>query len=47
LKETVSEADRMALSLSSLPDDYDFDKAFSFLFTWCQEAFCRIEALSA
>ena len=45
LKETVSEEDRMALALSELPDDYDFDKAFSFLFTWCQNAFRRINSL--
>ena len=45
LKETVSEEDRMALALSELPDDYDFDKAFSFLFAWCQAAFRRINSL--
>ena len=45
LKKMVSEADRRALSLSALPDAYDFEKAFSFLFAWCQEAFYRIERL--
>ena len=45
LKEMASEADRQALMLSELPDDYDFDKAFSFLFTWCQDAFRRIDRL--
>ena len=45
LKGNVSEADRMALSLTELPDDYDFDQAFSFLFAWCQDAFHRIDRI--
>ena len=47
LKGMVSEYDRMALTLSELPDDYDFDRAFSFLFAWCQDAFRRIDSLSS
>ena len=42
----VSEEDRRALALTELPDDYDFDKAFSFLFEWCQDAFCRIDRIN-
>ena len=45
LKGMVSEDDRRALTLAELPDDYDFDKAFSFLFAWCQDAFRRIDSL--
>ena len=30
---------------AKLPDGYDFDQAFSSLFTWCQKAFARIERL--
>ncbi len=45
LLRTVSEIDRHALTLSDLPDDYDFDEAFSFLFSWCQNAFRRISRL--
>ncbi len=45
LKGMVSEDNRRALSLAELPDDYDFDAAFSFLFGWCQEAFHRIDSL--
>ena len=43
LKGAVSEPDRRALMLSELPDGYDFDEAFSFLFAWCQDAFRRID----
>ena len=45
LKEAVAEEDRLALELADLPDGYDFDQAFSFLFAWCQRAFVRIELL--
>ena len=45
LKEAAAEEDRIVLELADLPDDYDFDQAFSFLFTWCQKAFERIEHL--
>lgn len=46
LKECVPEADRAVLALAELPDDYDFDEAFSILFTWCRDAFSRIERIS-
>lgn len=45
LKEMASEVDCRALMLSELPDDYDFENAFSFLFAWCQDAFRRIDRL--
>ena len=45
LKEAVSSEDRRVLELEELPDVYDFDQAFSFLLTWCQRAFARIERL--
>ena len=45
LKEAVSSEDRRVLELEELPDVYDFDQAFSFLFAWCQSAFARIEHL--
>ena len=44
-KEAVEEEDRTILELAALPDGYDFDQAFSSLFTWCQIAFVRIEDL--
>ena len=45
LKEAVTEEDRIVLEMAELPDGYDFDQAFSSLFTWCQNAFARIEHL--
>jgi len=47
LQEAVAKEDRMILELAELPDDYDFDQAFSSLFAWCQKAFVRIEDLGA
>ena len=45
LKAAVSEEDRLILELADLPDGYDFDRAFSSLFAWCQRVFVRIERL--
>ena len=45
LKEAAEEEDRIILEMADLPDGYDFDQAFSSLFTWCQRAFARIERL--
>ena len=45
LKKVVPEEDRIVLEMAELPDVYDFDQAFSFLFAWCQSAFVRIEHL--
>ena len=43
LKEAVSAEDRRVLELAELPDGFDFEQAFSVLFSWCQVAFARIE----
>ena len=43
LKEAVSVEDRMILELTELPEDCDFDQAFSVLFAWCQKTFIRID----
>ena len=45
LKEAVSEADRQMLGLGELPDGYDFDRTFSSVIEWCQNAFIRIDKL--
>ena len=45
LKEAVSAEDRRVLELEELPDGFDFDRAFSVLFAWCQSAFLRADAL--
>ena len=46
LKTAVSVEDRRVLELAELPDGFDFDQAFSVLFTWCQRAFVRVEQLA-
>ena len=45
LKEAVAKEDRIILEMADLPDGFDFDQAFSSLFTWCQRAFARIDRL--
>ena len=45
LKDAAIQEDRMTLELTELPDNYDFDQAFSSLFAWCQRAFIRIGKL--
>ena len=45
LKKAVSAEDRRVLELAELPDRFDFDQAFSVLFTWCQRAFTRMKHL--
>lgn len=45
LKEQISKDDCRILELAELHDDFDFDKAMSVLFTWCQNAFIRVEEL--
>ncbi len=42
LREAVKKEDRVMLSMTDLPDDYDFDAAFLFAIGWCQNAFARI-----
>ena len=46
LKKLVSEEDREMLSMADLPDDYDFYKAFSSVFQWCQNAFRRMDRIN-
>ena len=46
LKKAVSEEDRRVLELAELPDGFDFDRAFSVLFAWCQSVFLRAEQLA-
>ena len=43
LKKAVSKEDRMVLQLAEQPDGFDFDRAFSVLFAWCQSAFVRAD----
>ena len=45
LKAAVSNEDREALELAELPDGFDFDRAFCFLFEWCQRAFARVDKM--
>ena len=45
LKKAVSAEDRRVLELAELPDEFDFDQAFSVLFAWCQKAFVRVGKL--
>ena len=46
LKAAVLAEDRQVLELAELPDGFDFDQAFSDLFSWCQTAFLRVERLA-
>ena len=46
LKELAAAEDRRVLELADLPDGFDFDSAFSLLFTWFQNAFRRIGQLA-
>ena len=43
LKEAASGEDRRVLELAELPDGFDFEQAFSVLFSWCQRAFARVD----
>ena len=43
LKAVVSEQDREMLCIPELPDDYDFEKTYEAVITWCQKAFTRIK----
>ena len=45
MKEAAAEEDRLILELADLRDGFDFDRAFTSLFAWCQRAFVRIERL--
>ena len=43
LKAVVSAQDREMLCVSELPDDYDFDKTYETVITWCQKTLERIK----
>ncbi len=45
LKEAAAKEDRTVLEMAELPDGYDFDRAFSSVFAWCQRAFERIDRI--
>ena len=47
LEEQVSKEDFEILELAKQQDDFDFDNAISTLFTWCQNAFIRMEKLES
>ena len=42
LKAAVSAEDREMLCIPELPDDYDFEKTYEAVITWCQKAFLRL-----
>ena len=43
LKAVVSARDREMLCIPELPDDYDFDKTYETVITWCQKTLERIK----
>ena len=43
LKAAVSAQDREMLCIPELADNYDFDKTYDSVITWCQKAFARIK----
>ncbi len=43
LKAVVSAQDREMLCIPELPDDYDFDKTYETVITWCQKTLERIK----
>ena len=43
LRSLVSEEDRIVLSITDLPEEYDFDRMFRLVFDWIRNAFVRIE----
>ncbi|MBQ7718935.1 MAG: nucleotidyltransferase domain-containing protein [Clostridia bacterium] len=45
LKGSVCIEDCVVLEVTELSDGYDFDRAFSAVFDWCQNAFKRIDML--
>ena len=45
LRSLVSEEDRIMLSMTDLPDTFDFDSMFRFTFGWFQNAFIRIDRI--
>lgn len=47
LHALVSEEDRLVLSMTELPEEYDFDRMFRIVFEWLQNAFLRIDRIEA
>ena len=45
LRVLVSEEDGIMLSMTDLPDDFDFDRMFRFTFAWLQNLFIRIDGI--
>ncbi len=45
LRTLLSEEDRIMLSMTDLPDEFDFDRMFRFAFEWIQNAFIRIDRI--
>ncbi len=45
LRSLVSEEDRIVLSITDLPEEYDFDRMFRLVFDWIRNAFVRIERI--
>ncbi|MDO4835633.1 MAG: nucleotidyltransferase domain-containing protein [Clostridia bacterium] len=45
LRSLVSEEDRIVLSITDLPEEYDFDHMFRLVFDWIRNAFVRIERI--
>lgn len=45
LRALVSAEDRIMLSMTDLPDTFDFDSMFRFTFGWFQNAFIRIDRI--
>lgn len=43
LKAAVSAQDREILCIPELPDNYDFEKTYEAVITWCQKAFSRVK----
>lgn len=46
LKNSVSEEDCEVLTLTELPEAYDFDQAFRCVFRWCQNALYRLDQMA-
>ncbi len=41
----ASEEDRIVLSMTDLPEEYDFERMFRIVFAWLQNAFLRIDRI--
>ena len=47
LRSIASEKDRIVLSVTELPEDYDFDRMFRLVFDWIQNAFVRVDRIES